>query len=341
MKPPLRATHALEPPIPSAAAQSTSSLSAVKTPTSVEAILASELRAAADEEPVASPRAAQTPILASQALMEDIAPVEPGRREARRWCAVFGLVFLFFGTLPLLRLLPGRMDAAVPWLLTGCVALVASVVRVAYRERAVAMVVLGVLSGLVAVEANAGALARADGGVPWGVVRFVAAVTLAGALLFRARYRAYKGARIVLGVALAVAVPFVAHAVVTLRAAGAFGPAQAASAFAVLTVGISLAGFMGSDSTGVGMRWALLTVVAFALDIGVRTELGSRGWSQNLGGAVATLGFGAAATLAALGLFQVLAWRFAADARRIDLHAVRRDTTETQESERTADWFRR
>ena len=63
--------------------------------------------------------APRKPLLASEALMEDLAPVEPARRDAQRWCAGVGSGFLLIGTLPLLDAAPGRLRAAVPWVVTG------------------------------------------------------------------------------------------------------------------------------------------------------------------------------------------------------------------------------
>ncbi len=123
--------------------------------------------------------------------MEDLAPVQPARRDARIWCAACGVAFLLFGLLPLMGLLPGALGAALPWLVTGAIALVAGVARVAYRQRAVAMVVLGLLTGLVALHGSS-TLVRADGGPGWGMARLFSVVALTAALLFRARYRALR-----------------------------------------------------------------------------------------------------------------------------------------------------
>ena len=90
----------------------------------------------------ATPLVASTPakpLLASEALMEDLAPVEPARRDARVWCAACGIGFVLFGALPLVGLLPGALAAAVPWLVTGAISLIAGAARVTYRQRAIAM----------------------------------------------------------------------------------------------------------------------------------------------------------------------------------------------------------
>src|SRR6185369_17160068 len=166
----------------------------------------------------------------SEALMEELAPVEPARRDARKWCLGVGAGFIFFGLLPLLHLRPGGVAAAVPSIVSGVIALVAGLARVGYRQRAVAMVVVGVLSGVVGLHGSGALLTSAVGGMGWGLTRMIAAVALAAALYFRARYRAYAGARVFLGAAYALSVPFLVHTCLQLR--GGFGIAQMGSVVA-------------------------------------------------------------------------------------------------------------
>jgi hypothetical protein len=266
--------------------------------------------------PTEPPRRAvpRKPLLASEALMEDLAPMEPARRAARAWCAAVGAASLLIGALPLLGLLPGGTPAAIPWLTTGAISLVAGITLVTYRQRAVAMVVLGLLTGVVALQSCGGALMAAQGGPAWGLSRIVAAVALPAALLFRAGYRAYAWARVFLGAALVATLPFAVHSVMDL-----LGPVGLSTLGAVLALAIllgSLAGFMGAETTGAGSYLAPAVVVTVALDLG----LGGIHHGPLLGVITGALAFGGASALASLGLFQILAWRFAADARRIDIH---------------------
>jgi len=279
---------------------------------------------------------AHKPLLASEALMEDLAPVEPARRRARGWCAGVGAASLLIGGLPLLGVLGGGMTAAIPWFVTGAIAVVAGVTPVTYRQRAVAMVVLGLLTGVVALQGAGGALMLADGGSGWGLARLFTAVAIPAALLFRAQYRAYAGARIFLGLALCVSLPFAVHTVFAL-----FDGGGVTTAAAVLVLGIlagSLAGFMGSETTGAGAYMAYATLIGLALDLGVR----GLGKGPLIGVATGAVAFGGAAALASLGGFQILAWRFAADARRIDLHSPRRDSMSPESRrEPPSDWSTR
>ncbi len=278
---------------------------------------------------------AQKPLLASEALMEDLAPVEPARRGARAWCAGVGGASLLFGALPLVGLLPGGTPAAIPWLVTGAIALVAGLTPVTYRQRAVAMVVLGLLEGVVALQGAGGALMRADGGTWWGLARLFAAVALPAALLFRARYRAYAGARVFLGAALAVSLPFAVHTVLSLFGAG--GVAQAGGVAVLFVLAGSLAGFMGAETTGAGTYMAPATVIALTAELALRGV----GRGPLLGVGTGAVAFGGAAALASLGVFQILAWRFAADARRIDLHVPRRDSSAPTDADAASDWSTR
>lgn len=261
------------------------------------------------------------PLLASEALMEDLAPVEPAGASARIWCAGLGAGFAVVGALPLLGLRPGGLSAAVPSLVIGAIALVAALARVTYRQRAVAMVVLGLLSGVVDLGGTRAALAAGVGGVGWSLSRLVPAIAIAAALIFRSRYRAYGGARIFLGAALLTAVPFAIHAAIGFSSG--FGPAQLGAVVVLTAVAASLTGFMGSETTGAGPYLAWSIVTAFATELALRA-LWSPGALRTptniIHVGIAATAFAGAAVLAALGLFQIAAWRFAADARRINLH---------------------
>jgi hypothetical protein len=291
------------------------------------------------EPPVVLP---SKPLLASEALMEDLAPVEPARRDARTWCAAFGACLLLVGTLPLLQLVPGGLRAALPWLVNGSIAVVASFTRVTYRQRAVAMLVLGFLSGLAALRMGDGVLLHAADGAPWGLARFLTAVGIPAALLFRARYRAYAGARVFLATALAVSLPFVAHTVIRLVHGGTSLLVGVGSVVALLVVAASLTGFMGAETTGAGAYVGPATLVVIAAELGARgiarEGTGLAAVIASLSGAFA---FGVASCLAALGIFQVLAWRFAADARRIDLHRQPVEPEPKADEEPGSDWSTR
>jgi hypothetical protein len=54
----------------------------------------------------------------------------------------------------------------------------------------------------------------------------------------------------------------------------------------------------------------------------------------------AAMGFGGSAALAAVGIFQIVAWRFAADARRIDIHSPPEEPA-TSSRDPSSDWSTR
>jgi hypothetical protein len=271
----------------------------------------------ADERPKQKPG---KPLLASEALMEDLAPVEPGSRAARGWSAAVGIGFLVFGLLPLVHLRPGGVGAVIPSFVIGSIALLAGAARVTYRQRAVAMVVLGLLSGALGLRAPGEEVSAA---MAWNLLRMVAAIALPGALLFRAHYRAYAGARLFLGVALLAALPFVAHEVVGL-VSGEPGLAELGSIIAIGAVVASLAGFMGAETTGAGSYTAPALILVFTAELTLRA-MAARGALASIDGigevVASAVAFAGASAIASLGLFQIAAWRFAADARRIDVHA--------------------
>ena len=175
----------------------------------------------------------------------------------------------------------------------------------------------------------------------WGFFRFLAATVLPAALLLRARYRAYARARWLLAAAFLAALPFLGHAV-NLLLVDELGLAHVGAAAGAVAVLASLVGFMGSETTGAGTYTALGLVVTLSAELALEslTNAGMRASLADMGEILATtLAFAATAGLSTIGLFQVLAWRFAPDARRIDVHRTgKRDRSDEQERE---DWSTR
>lgn len=331
----------LSPPSPAAGSEPTDADAAPQAETATLTPISPSRRRYDSEESFASKSSitaaadsASKPFLASEALMEDLAPFEPGRRSAKRWCAGLGIGLILFGVLPLIQLRPGGVGAAIPSLVVGTIALIAALSPVTYRQRAVAMVVLGLLSGIVGLDGTA------VGGTPLSLTRLVPAIALSAALVFRSRYRAYSGARIFLGIALALSCPFVILAVFNL--ANDFGAAQVGSTVALVAIAASLTGFMGAETTGAPPYLSHGIVIAFAIELALRALFspdGARTTATIPEVVSAALAFAGASRLAALGLFQILAWRFAADARRIDLHSPRVEREDKPDS--GGDWATR
>jgi hypothetical protein len=260
------------------------------------------------------------PFLASEALIEDLAPLEPAGSSARLWCGALGVGFLVFGAMTLAGVGSGGALEAAPEIVLGIIAVLAALVRLTYRQRAMMMVLLGLLSAIAGLRGFAG-------GQGWGLLRTLTAIVLPGALLFRARYRAYAPARWILGIAVVLSLPFVTMSV--LHAAQTqLGLSQSGAVIAVVAVGASLLGFMGSETTGGGTATALGVVIALAIDLALR-GVGAPDAKLTLTSAASIVAssavFAGTSAMASLGLFQLLAWRLAADARRINLHAERKE----------------
>jgi hypothetical protein len=189
-----------------------------------------------------------------------------------------------------------------------------------YEQRAALMLLIGLgCGGLGVIGIGPAAAAREVAG-EWGLLALLTATGLPAALLFRAHYRAFRAARLVLGGALALSVPFAVHGL--LRAVGVSDLAlQIANGVAVGSVFASLLGFMGSETTGAGTPLAALVTAAMAGVLGTETLVdpgGLRPMGEALGPLVSIGAFAAGALLAALGLFGLLAWRLGPQARTVD-----------------------
>ena len=291
-----------------------------------------------DAGPPPGESVARPPLLASEALMEDLAPMEPARGAARFWCAAIGLAYLLLGGLSLAGLRPGGYGAGASAFALGAVALVAALTRIPYRQRAAAMVAIGALSTVLGLGGSGPALGIDAGGGPgWGAARALAAAALPAALVFRARYRAYAGARWLLVAAFAATLPFVGHTIARL-VLGEPGLDQVGSVAVLIAVASSLIGFMGAETTSAG------TYLAAAVVLALTGDLALAGLAPldpvSLGDAAAVLAsataFAATSAFTCVGLFQILAWRLAADARRIDLHPPPKESRRRASS---GDWL--
>src|SRR5262245_47696945 len=154
------------------------------------------------------------PILASEVLREDLAPIEPGRAASRVWFAGAALLYLAVGIA--LRLDLGVSTLA-PQASAVCLAAAAAsgataLVPFPYLWRAVVGASVGV--AVMAMGFFGGgplALITAPPSVVWiEVLRVVTCVALPSALLFRSHYRAYERGRALLAAAYAVSLPFLA-----------------------------------------------------------------------------------------------------------------------------------
>jgi hypothetical protein len=263
------------------------------------------------------------PILASEVLREDLAPLEPGRRASRWWDGGVALLFLAVGVC--LRFGFG-VSSISPQAGAICLAAAAAtgatgLVPFPYLWRAVG----GGSAGAIVVALGlfgAGPLALLAGPVSnplTEVFRVMTCVTIPAALLFRTHYRAYERGRLLLAVAFILALPFLASAVMV----AIDGPAMAklGAGLAITGALLGLVAFMSAPTTLVGAWCAQLLTALIAADIGLRQAYappapGSGEWAYALTG----VAFFASVVPIALGLFQTWAAAYAREARLVDVH---------------------
>jgi hypothetical protein len=208
-----------------------------------------------------------------------------------------------------------------PWIAysLGAALILLGALPMPYVARGVGSLLLGVFVvalGLLGVGPLANVTGAAQGPI-WTISYVVAGTGLAAALLFRARYREFLGARVTLLVAMVFALPAAAHAGVS----AAMGPlgVTIASGLVLAVVLASLLGFMGDGTTTVSTVWAVVVVVVIGVDRMVEPFWTGAGWDAYHQGIRAGLVLMIACTLTSKGLFQLLASAFAADARRVDV----------------------
>ncbi|HEU4535535.1 MAG TPA: hypothetical protein VFS00_15510, partial [Polyangiaceae bacterium] len=276
--------------------------------------------AAALKSPLSGVRP-KPPILASDVLKDEVAPLHPWSRAARWACGAAALALAALALGARRAVLAGVRPPGLP--LTEVVFALAFAaaagLRLPYQVRAGAMVGLGFGLLVEGAVVPLGALHRVFSAPlegPGGVAaRTVAATCLAAALFFRAHYRAYRGARALLALAWLIALPFVAHAVSLTE----LGPplVRLSSAASLLAVAASLIGFMGAGTTALASAWALAVLAILPIDLALRPLAMGQPWGLSWLAGVAS--WALACGLAALGLFQVLAALLARRAREVDV----------------------
>jgi hypothetical protein len=269
------------------------------------------------------------PILASDILLEEVAPEAPARRAIRAALLAFSALSLVGAFAAGIGFGGARLE--VPWALEGAigtalVAAIAAFARLPYAWRAVVAAGVGAVP-LALGAAGVGPLARlADGGHAPAFAMATMATALPAALVFRSRYRAFRAARLILGAALALSVPAVILlALVALD--GEHGHPHTLGTRCVAGVGVLAAatatlGFMGAETSAGCAQWAALVVGAYAARPAWAAI--SSAWSGRDQDTVAltsaALGALVAATLVTFALFQLLAVALADRARKVDVH---------------------
>lgn len=283
------------------------------------------------KSPTSSPRpggegrphtATPMPVLASEVLREDVAPLAPWRNAFRLWDVVFAVAMVGMGVGVHWGLIPATLGS--PWIEygVGVVLLILGAIPGGYLARGiVSMVLAGLVAALGLLGAGPlGNWITKESGMLVAVLQGVTMATLPAALLFRNRYPAYGGARIALLIACFLALPTVllgGFAVVE-------GPlwASIAAGATLAVVALSLVGFLGEGTTGYSTILAILMIVVFGA-ARMSRPLWSRGWEVIQVDLRAGLSLMVVAAMASIGIFSILSSIFAKDARRVDVMRVK------------------
>jgi hypothetical protein len=255
-------------------------------------------------------------VLASEALREDIAPLHPAERESRLIFSGIAIGLALEGIALSQGLGPGSEAGSVAFAMAGATA-AAVALPFPYVLRAGVAVLLGALMMFFGARGVGPLGGIAAEGIVRDVTRLGTMSVLPAALLFRAKYRAYRPARFVLAGAMVLAIPFLAVETILLTDATAPFLMRAAGVVDVVMVLCGLFGFMGGYTTGAGSVWAALLLWVLTADLALR-DLTNRASEPFLytTAAVGTLG---AAVLVSVGIFQLLSAALAPDARRVSL----------------------
>jgi hypothetical protein len=258
------------------------------------------------------------PILASEALKEDYAPLEPGASWARMLTGVSALVFAGMAVGMAWSSWAKSVTSHIP-AQTVSIAIVLAVIaaaRLRYTVRAGLMILVGVMVSLASLfqYGPASGLVQWSGThVPGEVARLVAATSLAAALFFRGHYRAFKGARHLLTFALLFSLPFVVRSSMVTIYSGHLAE-RIAAGVTIVSVLTALTGFMGKGTTALGTTWGVCVLVTLSGEILFRHGP----VPTQLNDIFAALTMMVATSLVATGVFQIGAKRYATEARKVD-----------------------
>jgi hypothetical protein len=253
--------------------------------------------------------------------MEDLAPQRPWQTAVRWWAGLMAMLFVAVGLTPAGG---GSWGPALDLGLGGA-ALVVALVPLPYWLRALALLLVAGVAGAGSLGGNGPAHAAAAAVGSWAIVHLAASLGVPAALFFRGRYRAYAGARYVLGAGLILALPFVGYCVVTLM--GGELTSQVAAGVALGALALSLLGFMGADTTAAADYIAGAVILAICGQLGTESVLRLlAGGRQNdtVWALLSVSAFGATAMVGALAACQLLALRHWKTARKVDVHQAAR-----------------
>jgi hypothetical protein len=273
------------------------------------------------KSPSKPPPARKKPVLASEVLKEELAPLHPAAKSARWWLLGIAVALGLLGLSYRYGLgLPEQAIDASSTAFGGAAALAGiAILPFPYLVRAAAGLAIGVCLMSLGVSGSGplGGVA-VDGGAFRDITRMVTLTTLPAALLFRVSYRAYGRARVILGIALLLSLPFLVGQILLAANSDVSVITRSAAGLTSAAVLCGLFGFMGSGTTGAGSVWAALVLLVLPAETAFRqlTPLAGPDTGVLLYPAAA-VGMLAAGLAASIGLYQVLAAMFAADARKV------------------------
>ncbi len=281
-----------------------------------------------------APRASvNPPILASDILREEVAPRAPARTTIRLWLAGFAAACALSAAAARLGFGPHTSRVFEGSLLAAGLAGLGALVPAPYVARALVAALAGLaLLGLGALERGPLAPLGHDG-VGHAAATVALATLLPAALLFRARFRAFQTARVVLTAALALALPAVVLGVLGALDGAAPPVARVADAAVAAAALTGLFGYMGAETSAGCDRWAALILGLASLRVAARAPqllaaladhasvpMAADARDGPWGPVVAAIGTLAAATITAYGLFQILVVALGRRAREVDVH---------------------
>ncbi len=268
---------------------------------------------------VASPK----PLLASEVLREELAPLRPLAPRCRIWFAGLAVAIALLAVAMRAGLgapALGADDATLGFSAAGALLAIA-VLPFPYAARAALVAIVGIVLMVLGLR-GAGPLAglAVDGSWLRGTARLTTITLLPAALLFRAHYRAYARARHLLIAALVFSVPFIVVQTILALDPGAGSITRISAIVGIAVVCCSLFGFMGEGTTGLSGVWAGLLWVVLAGEIGLREfSVLADLHTGYLTYATTAVGVLAAGVLTSLGVFQLGAAGLAPEARRLSL----------------------
>lgn len=257
------------------------------------------------------------PLLASEVLREDAAPLQPGRTGARVWLAVAAIVLASLGwAFHRGAGAPGAESALLSFVAAGTFSAIA-VLPFPYGVRALLSLLVAAVAMLLGLRGTGPLSGLAiDGNIGRDVTRLAAVVALAAALMFRARYAEFTRSRALLLAAFAVAMPFV---IAEVALVGDMGVALSLRSWAALNALVVIACLLGLMPAAAGIGSDALAGLVLVL---VPGEIAIRAWTPLAGPEtghftypLTAVAFTAVCLPASLGLFQLLSAALAPEAR--------------------------